>query len=94
MGNFKTKSSKDKDYTPLYRLVSLEEGDVSTGILSVIPGLGGGSKESRPLPDAEPPWGDTEEEAEKGEKADEGILAKLKKFSFKAKEEVLEVPGK
>jgi hypothetical protein len=58
VGNFKTKSSQTKDYTPLYRLVSLKEGDETTGIEStgIFSRMLGGKSDPPPLPDAPLPW--------------------------------------
>ena len=55
-GNFKSKVNKDgkRMFYPLFRLVSLKEGDVSTG-------MRGELDEDSPLPDAEPPWNLMEE---------------------------------
>jgi hypothetical protein len=50
-GNFKSKVNKDgkRMFYPLFRLVSLKEGPLSTGMR--------GRLDEVPLPDAEPPWG-------------------------------------
>ena len=50
-GNFKARvnATGKRDFYPLFRLVSLTEGDVSTG-------LRGELDEDPPLPDAIPPW--------------------------------------
>jgi hypothetical protein len=50
-GNFKARvnATGKRDFNPLFRLVSLTEGDVSTG-------LRGDLDEDPPLPDAIPPW--------------------------------------
>jgi hypothetical protein len=51
-GNFKSKVNKsgNRDYYPLFRLVSLKDKDTSTGL------RGGLDDGDPPLPDAVPPW--------------------------------------
>ncbi|KAF8157146.1 hypothetical protein B0H34DRAFT_489190 [Crassisporium funariophilum] len=58
-GNFKSKVNKSgkREFYPLFRLVSLREDAVTTG-------LRGELDEEPPLPDAEPPWGEVEEHRE------------------------------
>jgi hypothetical protein len=57
-GNFKSRVNKTgkRDFYPLFRLVSLTESDVSTG-------LRGDLDEDPPLPDAQPPWEPIEQNA-------------------------------
>jgi hypothetical protein len=56
VGNFKSKVVKSRQLTPLFRLVSLQEGPIYGGFR----GIGGGGNQS--LPDAEPPWLDSDSE--------------------------------
>lgn len=55
-GNFKARvnTTGKRDFYPLFRLVSLTEGTISTG-------LRGELDEDPPLPDALPPWDDIEQ---------------------------------
>jgi len=52
VGNFKSKVIKERKFTPLFRLVSLKEGPVSTGFRD------DNEEGDPPLPDAEPEWND------------------------------------
>lgn len=63
-GNFKWKSTKSREFNPLFRLVSLREEATSTGFR----GAEGGDP---PLPDAVPPWMGVYTEAEAGGVSDD-----------------------
>lgn len=66
-GNFKSKVNKDgkRVFTPLFRLVSLDDREVSTGM------RGGDDEVDPPLPEASPPWFDEEEPEEESSDAQE-----------------------
>ena len=57
-GNFKFKVNKpgNRDFYPLFRLVSIEKTSVTTGMRGMDPWDSDESLELPPLPDAEPPW--------------------------------------
>ena len=65
-GNFKSKINKDgkRVFTPLFRLVSLDDREVSTGM------RGGDDEVDPPLPEASPPWLDEDEPEEEVPDAD------------------------
>jgi len=66
-GNFKSNVAKggERNFYPLFRLVSLAEKDVSTG-------LRGELDEEPPLPDMEPPWEPVEDEPENTSQREDG----------------------
>lgn len=57
-GNFKSKVNKtgSRDFYPLFRLVSIEKTNVTTGMRGINAWESNEIIELPPLPDAEPPW--------------------------------------